>query len=279
MFHVKTMSSEDFPFAVKLANSMDWNMAEEDFDFMLKLEPHGCFILHEDEEPVGVVTCVSYGRTGWFGNLVVKEEHRRKGAGIFLVKHVVDYLRTKQVETVGLYAYQHLIEFYENIGFKARGDFVVLSGKTLPSKAEETFKEANKDDVPALIEFASCCLGDDREKLLKTILLDKGNRCYFSAHNHQILGFVTAKVYEEMAEIGPLLCKRDRADIAATLLRTILRRLSNVKVYACVSAKEKLLLETLEATGLEEKFRVTRMFLGPIPAEKCFYVAESLERG
>jgi GNAT superfamily N-acetyltransferase len=273
------MSSEDFPFAVKLANTMDWNMAEEDFEFMLKLEPHGCFVLHENEEPVGIVTCISYGRTSWFGNLAVKEGHRRMGAGTFLVKHVVDYLRTKRVETVGLYAYQHLIGFYEHIGFKACSDFVVLSGKTLPSQIEETFKEVNNDGVPRLIEFASRCLGDDREKLLKNLLLGKGNRCYFSADNHQISGFVTAKVYEEMAEIGPLLCKPDRPDVAAGLLRTILGRLSNVEVYVCVPAKEKLLIRTLEARGLKENFRVTRMFLGPVPAEKCFYVPESLERG
>ena len=81
MFHAEKMRPEDFPFAVQLANTIDWNMAEEDFEFMLKLEPHGCFVLFDAEEPVGIATCISYGKTGWFGNLALKEEHRRKGAG------------------------------------------------------------------------------------------------------------------------------------------------------------------------------------------------------
>ena len=279
MFHAEKMRAEDFTFAVQLANTMDWNMAEEDFEFMLKLEPHGSFVLFDNEEQVGIATCISYGKTGWFGNLAIKDEHRRKGAGTFLVKHAVNYLRTRHVETVGLYAYQHLIGFYEKVGFKPHDDFAVLRGKTVPIESEETFREANEDDVPALIEFASRCLEDDRQKLLKTILLCKSNLCYFSPQNNEISGFVAAKVYDEMAEIGPLLCRRDRADFAVALLRTILYRLSDIEVYACVPTKEKILLETFKSAGLEEKFRVTKMFLGPALAEQCVYVAESLERG
>ena len=279
MFHAEQMKTGDFPFAVQLANTMDWNMSEEDFEFMLKLEPLGCFVLFEDEERVGIATCISYGKTGWFGNLAVKEEHRKKGAGTFLVKHAISYLQKRGVETVGLYAYQHLIGFYENVGFKPYDEFVVLSGKTVPIPAEEAFREANEDDLPALIEFASRCLGDDRQKLLKPVLLGKGNICFFSAHNNEISGFAAAKVYEEMAEIGPLLCQRDSVDVAVALLKSTLRRLSDVEVFVCVPAKEKILLEASEAAGLEEKFRVTRMFLGSVAAQNCVYLPESLERG
>ena len=71
MFRAGKMRAEDFPFAVQLANTMDWNMAESDFEFMTKLEPDGCFLAFQAEEPVGIATCVSYGKTGWFGNLSV----------------------------------------------------------------------------------------------------------------------------------------------------------------------------------------------------------------
>ena len=38
------MSSADFQFATDLANTMNWNMATEDFEFMTSLEPEGCFV-------------------------------------------------------------------------------------------------------------------------------------------------------------------------------------------------------------------------------------------
>ena len=93
-------------------------MAPEDFQFMTQLEPEGCFVLFDDSKPIGIATCISYGKVGWFGNLIVKEEYRSKGAGSLLVKHAINYLHGKGVETIGLYAYPNLIKFYGNLGFR-----------------------------------------------------------------------------------------------------------------------------------------------------------------
>ena len=71
MFQVKPMDQKDFGFAVELANTMDWNMATEDFQFAKQLEPEGCFVLFDDSKRVGIATCISYGKVGWFGNLIV----------------------------------------------------------------------------------------------------------------------------------------------------------------------------------------------------------------
>ncbi len=87
MFQVRAMRVDDFPFAVQLANTMNWNMAEEDFEFMASLEPHGNFIALDDGKPIGIATCISFGTVGWFGNLIVKEQYRSKGVGSLLVKH------------------------------------------------------------------------------------------------------------------------------------------------------------------------------------------------
>ena len=123
MFRIATMRTGDFSFAVKLANTMNWNMADEDFGFILQLEPNGCFVLFDESTPVGISTCISYGKIGWFGNLVVQEDYRKKGAGTILLKHSIEYLRNGKVETIGLYAYPHLIGFYEHFGFKVDHGF------------------------------------------------------------------------------------------------------------------------------------------------------------
>ena len=152
MFRVERMGVYDFLFAVQLANTMDWNMALEDFEFMAKLEPKGCFVLFHGSERVGIATSVSFGKVGWFGNLIVKEDYRKKGAGTFLVKHAIKYLKSTGVETTGLYAYPHLIKFYKNFGFKPDVDFLVFQGKAVSSVTEGTLqlREAKKQDIPAL---------------------------------------------------------------------------------------------------------------------------------
>ena len=96
MFKVKPLTASDFGFAVELANTMDWNMAAEDFTFMASLEPDGSFLLVDDSKRVGIATCISYGKVGWFGNLIVDETSRRKGAGRMLVQHALALFTCKR---------------------------------------------------------------------------------------------------------------------------------------------------------------------------------------
>lgn len=281
MFRVAKMRVDDFLFAVQLANTMDWNMAVEDFEFAAKLEPEGCFVLFHGSERVGIATCVSFGKIGWFGNLVVKEACRRRGAGALLVQSAIEYLKSTGAETIGLYAYPHLIEFYKRFGFKADVDCLVLQGKAASPANEITLQlqKAKKQDIPAIIDFDCQCFGANRKKLLEPILHDTGNLCYVAVDAHEIAGYCAATVYEETAGVGPLMCRQNRGGVAVALLQTILSKLKNHDIFICAPTEETALLELLFKAGLQEKFRVTRMFLGPAAAKGCTYMAESLERG
>jgi len=273
------MGVDDFSFAVQLANTVNWNMTVEDFEFMVKLEPQGCFILFHKQERFGTATSISFGKVGWLGNLIVKEGIRREGAGSLLARHVINYLKNKGVETIGLYAYPHLVKFYESLGFKAEIDFLVLKGKVAFTATHETLREAKKQDIPGITDFDSQCCGADRKKLLEPILLNKSNLCYISTENGEVAGYVAAKVHGKMAEVGPLTCPANREETAALLLKTILSRLNGLKVFTCIPKKETVLLNILNHAGLKEDFCVVRMFSGPAIAKNCICAAESLERG
>jgi hypothetical protein len=279
MFQVKPMSPDDFLFATNLANTMNWNMVTQDFEFMTSLEPEGCFVLFEGSERLGIATSISYGTVGWFGNLIIKEEYRNKGAGCFLVKHAVDYLLGKGVETIGLYAYPNLIDFYSNLGFKQDKDFAVLHAKTLALSTKEASPEIGKQNIQAIAKFDSQCFGGNRRKLLESIILEEGNLGYFISERERVVGYVAAKVYEDMAEVGPLICQSKRLDIATKLLTIVLGKLTNLNVYLCLPKKETALIHALFKIGFKEDFSVTRMFLGRTAAKNCIYMAESLERG
>jgi N-acetylglutamate synthase-like GNAT family acetyltransferase len=280
MFRVERMNPADFPFAVELANTLSWDMASVDFEYMLTLEPCGCFVLWQDHERIGMATCVNYRKMGWFGNLAVKPEFRRNGAGTFLVRHSVQHLKNKGVEAIGLYAYQHLTGFYGNLGFKPFDDFVVLNGIAQKTNGDSNrFPKAAKKDIYALTKFDSCCMGWDRKKLFESLFQEEGNVCYYEAEKNFIQGFVMAKIYDVMAEVGPLVCKRDHSHIAIEFVKSILAKLNGLRLYAYVPSKEAEILELFLESGLTEKFRVTRMFLGSVGAESCIYMPESMERG
>ena len=279
MFKVKPMMPQDFFFATELANTMDWNMATEDFQFMTQLEPEGCFVLFEDSKQVGIATSISYGKVGWFGNLIVKEEYRKKGAGNLLVKHAIDYLHGKGAETIGLYAYPNLIRFYSNLGFRYDEDFSVLHAPTLSAMSAEVLPSVETQHIQQIAKFDRRCFGGDRQKLLESIILEKGNLSYYKSVGTEVVGYVAATVYETMAWVGPLMCQEGNVDDAVLLLKAVLAKLTGLSVYISMPKKETALEDTLSAVGFKEDFSVVRMYLGPSVAKNCIYLAESLERG
>jgi len=279
MFHVKPMRTGDFLFATKLANTMNWNMATEDFEFMASLEPEGCFVVFQGSERLGIATSISFVKVGWFGNLIVKENTRNKGAGTLLVKHAVNYLQSKGVKTIGLYAYPHLISFYSNLGFKREEDFSVLHAEALDSLPAETLPKIGTQQIQAVAEFDSRCFGGNRKKMLESIILEKDNLSYYLAESDEVVGYVAAKVYEKMAEIGPLICQAGHVNSAVSLLKAVLGKLRGLSVYAVLPKKEFALADMLLSVGFKEDFCVSRMFLGQAVSKNCIYMAESLERG
>lgn len=279
MFHVEKMQATDLPFAVELANTMNWSMTKDDFNFNMKLEPNGCFVLFEGPERVGVATCISYGQVGWFGNLVVTEAYREKGAGALLVKHSINYLKSAGVEVIGLFAYPTLLGFYDKFGFKPDKDFLVLKAKTVSAETEGQLKTAEQQDLHAIVALDMKCFGASRKKLLQQIILSNTDVCYVSMEAGEAAGYVIAKISGGLAEVGPLVCRENRCETAVVLLKAALAKLTGAEVFMYLSASEKTLLDTAVKAGFQEQFRVVRMFLGSRAAEECVYMAESLERG
>jgi len=279
MFHVKTMSPEDFEFAVQITDLMNWDLAVADFEFMIELEPNGCFVLLEDSERIGLATTVNFGTVAWFGNLIVNESHRKKGAGSLLVKHSVKYLTNQRAKTIGLYAYTDRIPFYKRLGFECDSEFTVLEGKTSSLPLKSAVRKAEKQDLQEIIEFDRSCFGASRKKLLEPIILDPDNHCYTSNEEGRIIGYAVAKVYRHVGEIGPLICQKEREDVAINLLMAVLDRLEGREVSMCVPNKESTILNTLRKLGFTESFRVARMFFGSPIVNDCICMAESLERG
>ena len=280
MFHVRTMSAEDFAFATDITDQMDWELTDADFEFMLGLEPEGCFVLLDDSDKIGIATTVSFGRVGWFGNLIVNSDRREKGGGSLLVTHALRYLKSKRVKSVGLYAYPSKIPFYTRLGFKYDcSDFVVLKGKGTPSPISADVSEDGKDRLKEIADFDQNCYGASRKKVLEPILLDRGNLCYMILKDKQLLGFLAAKVYDKMAELGPLVCDPDRSDIAISLIEAALNRLNGYEVSLYLRQRESSIIKILIGRGFTESFKVSRMFYGSPTAKDCIYAAESLERG
>jgi hypothetical protein len=272
------MSARDYGFAVDLANTMNWHMSAEDFGFNQFLEPKGCLILFNDSIPVGIASCVSFGKVGWFGNLVVKQEWRGQGVGRLLLEHAICYLQGKGVESIGLYAYPEFREFYSKFGFKKDIDLSVMYSNHLHAIRASSKVECQAD-FSVLGGFDSEFFGTDRSRLLKGILQEKTSVCHVSFRGEDVVGYVLAKVYGNLAEVGPLVCRSDKSDVALELLKAALRGLINKSVMLYVPQNQSVFEEFLLSVGFRKSFSVSRMFLGKSKIQNYIHLAESLERG
>jgi GNAT superfamily N-acetyltransferase len=279
MLKVKVMTENDYEFAVELANTMDWSMEEADFKFNRSLEPEGCLVLFNNTQPIGIATCISFGKVGWFGNLIVKANQRKHGAGRLLLEHAINYLKGKGVETVSLYAYQHLKEFYGRSGFKADFDLEVMHCENVPVIDWTPPQFESQPDFSELNRFDTNFFGADRSRLLKGIMQEEGNLCYASMNGKMVDGYILAKVYESMAEVGPLVCQPSDEKTAMMLLARMLSNLKGRYVSVYLPELQKGLLKFLEDIGFQKAFSLSRMFLGTPKIQECIYIAESLERG
>jgi predicted GNAT family acetyltransferase len=259
---------------------MNWNMAPEDFQYMVALEPEGSFLLEDDGKPVGIATCIGYGKVGWFGNLIVEPAYRKKGAGGMLVRHAVDYLHTKGVETVGLYAYPQLKEFYGKLGFKPDVDFALLHADNVVAVEGTGAHRIEEEQLKKISAFDSYYFSGDRSRLISSIVLEDGNAGYYMTDKGHVVGYVAATIYESMAWIGPMVCDPSkRYEFAGRLVSSILAKVAGKSVYTVAPKSDAVLLDLLSSIGFKEEFTVTRMYNGISAARNCIYLAESLERG
>ena len=92
-----------------LAEGEGWLCDRSEFEFLLRSFPQGCFTYREGEDTLGYVTSVSYGRSGWIGNLMVCPEVRQHGmiCAIEMVRDKAKRTPYAWDERRGLTVYQH----------------------------------------------------------------------------------------------------------------------------------------------------------------------------
>jgi len=273
------MIPNDFAFAVRLTDTMNWDLTEEDFKFMMKLEPEGCFVTLDDAERVGIITTIRFDSLGWIGNLIVDHNHRLKGVGCLLMKHAMDYLMSKSATTIGLHSYIDTVSFYERLGFRVNSSFIRLVGQGIAGNPRvKAPRKMTKNDLADVINLDKLCIGGSRERLLRRIFADSGNLCYVARNNKQLVGFIMADWYSR--EIGPWVCHPSFNCEAMNLLKVVLNKLAGLEVRIGVPEKRREILAALRDMNFRDEFKVMRMYYGGILGNKgCLLAMESLERG
>ena len=280
MLNIRKMVVEDIASAVKLTDTRNWELTTEDFEFMMEMEPEGCFVILDDSKFIGLTIAVTFANLGWIGNVIVDRDYRRRGIGSLLIKHSINYFLSRDVTTIGLYSYMDVLSFYEKLGFKLDETFIYLSGSGVQLNKVTTVKRMEDEDFKTAVNLDRYCIGVSREKLLKGIFAVSKELCYVTYKDNTLIGFVMAAKSSKNVEIGPLICDSSSEDKAIDLVKAILRKFIGFNVHIGIPEKQFKMLSALRGLGFRDNFKVVRMYYGNVPPDKgCIFAMESLERG
>ena len=261
---VRILGEEDIGFAVSLTEEEGWYYTARELEFMLRMDPKGSFVFEEGER-LGFVTCVTYGRTGVLGHLIVSKKGRGRKIGYSLVRAAVDYMSSKDVESMLVLATQEAVRLYQRHGFEIRNEISCMHSRLddqydrSPSASCTPLLESDLDEV---IEIDQRLFGDDRDRMIRPLFQVSSGHSFKIERDGMIRGFIFARPDHVGYNLGPWVCLTDDPSDAEALLRTALSSIGNGKLYSGSFSSNRAALKIMDETPRINQWRIPLMIRG-----------------
>lgn len=236
-----------------LAAGEKWLCNRWELEFLLRSFPEGCFAVRHDDLPVAFVTAITYGNSGWIGNLLVRHDQRGRGVGMGLMSRAIASLNRAGARTVWLTASPAGRLLYEKLGFRSIDgikrwigtgiDGPVAGGRMVP--------------LAGMVQLDFSGWGDDRRLLLAAVR-ERGE-VYGESD-----GFLAMQRWPTGVQLGPWNC-RDR-ELAATLVdNAMVRAGGGRRLFLDVPLRNLTAAALLAERGFTVSGTTTLMFRGEVP--------------
>jgi GNAT superfamily N-acetyltransferase len=266
--HMRDATLADLPAIVALRESAGWSAHEWALRFVLTAPEARCVVVEDaGGEIVGVGSGVGYGPLGVVGNMIVAEEHRRRGVGRAVLDAVMDDLHARGARRLELYATVEGRPLYERAGFGfiepgSRAE-VARSAPLAPDSALTVEEQAA--DATEIAGYDAPRYGGDRSSLLAFMTADPSRPMLVARRDGTIVGFAWLRTDGD--RLGPFLADAPR--VAATLMAAAFERLpkaADLTINLPMSNSDGV--GWLRSLGVEPDPWDGRMALGPRLAQR-----------
>ena len=215
---------EDIKTALPLINAEGWQYTSEELERMQRMDPEGTFFFVEDE-PLAVVTCVTYGHTGVIGHLVVAKEARGRKIGQSLLRRAIDYCEGAGAQSMILYATSEGESLYRKFGFKvARTTFGAQKAWSEEHiKSPSPCSMVKEEDLGEICAIDARLFGDDRSKLLHLLYEEFPGHSWKLERNGRLVGYAMGRKTNAGCDFGPWACLAGPKEDADLLMKAVLR--------------------------------------------------------
>jgi GNAT superfamily N-acetyltransferase len=124
-----------------------------------------------DGKLVGCGNGISNGEVGWLGNIIVLEQHRRRGIGRALTEHLIDAFKAKGCRTQLLVATSMGEELYRQLGFSVTSRYEFYDGPRLLATARNPrIRKASPRHFAHILSLDREISGERRDALIARFL-------------------------------------------------------------------------------------------------------------
>ncbi len=267
--------------ADELRHLVGWNQLMEDWRHLLAMEPGGCFAALQDDEVVGTVTTISYGRAlAWVGMMLVHPAHRRRGIGALLMDRAIGYLRSMGVLCVKLDATPAGQPLYEKLGFVAestlqRWQRIGEGAAFSPPGPTEGVRDLRPADWPLVEALDTRSFGLARPRLIESLAL-RARKILVWPENGPVAGWGLLRPGALAGYLGPVACSNNEG--AYAIVSALLAEAGPLPVFWDIPDRNLEAQSAARRLGFAAQRPLTRMRLGvdPIssPLEVPFAIAD-----
>jgi GNAT superfamily N-acetyltransferase len=175
-------------------------------------------VTDRDARLAGVGSGISYAPLGFVGNMVVADEHRRRGVGTAILGDVAGWLARAGCTRLELNATDEGQHLYARHGFASRGRSAaarVPRSAPLESDSTVSIAPATTAHLDRLAAYDRPRFGGDRRQVLALILSDPSCRTAIAERDRTLVGYAVVRLDE--VRLGPMVA--DAPGVAASLLR------------------------------------------------------------
>lgn len=167
-----------------------------------EIQPDGYFGAYENGVLMGMVGSTVYSTFAYIGMMGVHQRFQRRGIGLDLMRHLLQWLDAKNLPQVQLDASEAGQPMYEKLGFVAEERVFVFQRQAgLPAiELPRQVRQIEHSDLGLLAEVDAKVFGADRIRVLSSLLQVYPNRAFFSQDSH---GHVTGYLFVQAGRIGP----------------------------------------------------------------------------
>jgi predicted N-acetyltransferase YhbS len=218
---IRVMTGSDYDFFEELIDLVGWGLDRDDFNRMVTSSPQGCFIASINDEKVGVVVTINYGKVAWLGNLIVKPDYRGHGIGASLMNHAIEHLTQQGVGSIRLDGVPKAIPLYHRLGFKDEYWSLRYLGTSTSHSTTRT-RSMTGSDLETIYDLDFKYFKLNRKNLLKIKFERNSEYCFVAIDGGEIVGYIMGKFDGDTIRVGPWLCDPGYPDHAEELLFSLM---------------------------------------------------------